>query len=116
MFASFKIAALAAASLTFALGAGAASAQDFLPNGRTVEVRHGDLDLSKPEQQAQLRTRIARAASRVCYSPDLATYTACRAKAIAHVEPRMKAAFAKADGGERYAAAQPVEVHGIAGN
>jgi UrcA family protein len=116
MFASFKIAAIAAASATLALGAGVASAEDFVSNGRTMEVRHGDLDLSKADQQAVLRSRIARAASRVCIGTDLAAYTACRSKAIAHVQPGMKAAIARADSGERYAEARPVETRAVVGN
>lgn len=116
MFASFKIAAAAAASVTLALGAGAAHAQDFVSNGRTTEVRHGDLDLSKPEQQAVLRSRVARAASRVCISSDLDAYMACRSKAIAHVQPRLNAAIARADNGERYADARPAEGRAVVGN
>ena len=106
MFVSTKIAAaLASAALLASAGisAGAASAQEFDSNGRTTGVYHGDLDLTKAAHQQQLRSRIARAASRVCSSMDLQAQQACKAKAIAHVEAPISAAIARAETGERYA-------------
>jgi UrcA family protein len=91
------------ASFTLLASAGAASTQDFQSNGRTREVYHGDLDLTKAADQAQLRRRIAGAASRVCASSDLSAAAACRAKALAHVETPVNAAIARAETGERYA-------------
>lgn len=106
MFVSTQFAA-ALASLTLLASAGAASAQEFVSNGRTAEVRHGDLDLSQAAGQRQLRTRIARAASRVCASTDLSAQMACRAKAIAHVQAPISAAIARAETKDRYADAGP---------
>ncbi|HUD90414.1 UrcA family protein [Sphingobium sp.] len=102
MFRSSKIAAvLAAATLTVV--AGAASAEDFQSNGRTSEVFHGDLNLAKADHQKELRSRISRAASRVCATADTATMVACRSKAIAHVQAPVTAAIARAETRERYA-------------
>jgi UrcA family protein len=123
MFRSTKTAALIAAA-TLAIGstaAFAAPAGDFISNGRSAEVYHGDLDLAKAEQQKQLRSRIARAASKVCASSDLTVQMSCRAKAIAQVEPRMRAAIARAETGERYADAGSAEaaakeVRAVVGN
>ncbi len=106
MFVSFKLAAATAlTSLALIGAAGAASAEDFQSNGRTTQVYHRDLDLSKPEQQAQLRSRIARAANRVCSSIDLVAMTACKRMTIAHVDAPVNAAIARADTGEHYASA-----------
>ncbi len=106
MFVSFKFAAATALTSIALIGAaGSASAQDFQSNGRTTQVYHGDLDLSKPEQQAQLRSRVARAANRVCSSIDLTAMTACKKLAIAHVDTPVNAAIARADTGEHYASA-----------
>ena len=66
MFATAKIiTALSAAALL--AGSGIASAEEFTSNGRTTEVRFGDLDLTRHADQQELRTRISRAASRVCF-------------------------------------------------
>ncbi|MFC3443395.1 UrcA family protein [Sphingobium rhizovicinum] len=102
MFTSSKFTA-AFVSIALAASAGVASAQDFQSNGRTSQVYHGDLDLTKADQQKQLRTRIARAASRVCANSDLQTQMSCRARAIAHVETPINAAIARAETRERYA-------------
>lgn len=102
MFVSFKL-ATALATIALIGGAGVASAQEFQSNGRTTQVYHGDLDLSKPDQQAKLRSRIARAANRVCSSMDLTAQQVCKARAIAHVDAPVHAAIARADTGERYA-------------
>ncbi|MDO7834266.1 UrcA family protein [Sphingobium sp. HBC34] len=116
MFVSSKCAAILA-SVALAATGGAASAQEFLSNGRTAEVRHGDLDLTKAADQRQLRSRIARAASRVCASTDLSTQMACRAQAIAHVEAPISAAIARAETQERYAdASTSQEVRPVVGN
>ncbi|ETI64605.1 hypothetical protein C100_06500 [Sphingobium sp. C100] len=102
MFRSIPLAAILTTA-ALAVSAGSASAEDFQSNGRTREVYHGDLNLAKAEHQKQLRTRIARAASRVCASSDLAAMSACRAKAISHVDAPVAAAIARAETGERYA-------------
>lgn len=106
MFVSFKFAAATTLTSIALIGAaGAASAQDFQSNGRTTQVYHGDLDLSKPEHQAQLRSRIARAANRVCSSIDLVAMASCKKQTIAHVDTPVNAAIARADTGEHYASA-----------
>lgn len=114
MFVSSKFAA-AAASVALLATAGVASAQDFVSNGRTSAVYHGDLDLSQATGQQQLRSRIARAAGRVCSSMDLATQQACKAKALAQVQAPVSAAIARAETGERYADASK-EMRPVVGN
>lgn len=114
MFRSSKIAA-AFATVTLIATAGAASAEPFESNGRRAEVYHGDLNLAKADHQKQLRSRISRAASRVCATTDLAAMTACRSKAIAHVSAPVNAAIARAETGERYADAGK-EVRALTGN
>lgn len=115
MFVSPKFAA-AVGSIALLASAGVASAEDFASNGRWTEVRHGDLDLSKPADQAQLRSRIVRAANRVCSSRDLASAQACKAKAIAQVQAPVDAAIARAETSERYADAGGKDVHAVAKN
>ncbi len=95
--------------------AGVASAEDFVSNGRTTAVRFGDLDLSNQAHQQQLRSRVVRAASRVCSSADLAAMQACRAKAIAHVDAPVATAIARAENGQRYADAGK-EIRPVVGN
>lgn len=102
MFATTKIIA-AFSSIALLASAGAASAEDFASNGRTTQVRFGDLDLSNQAHQQELRTRIARAANRVCSSMDLTVMRTCKERAIAHVEAPIAAAIARADSKDRYA-------------
>ncbi|BAV66206.1 UrcA family protein [Sphingobium cloacae] len=104
MFAPFKtlsIAVFAAASII----ATSASAETFISNGRTFEVRFGDLDLSQASDQKELQDRIGRAASRVCSSPNLTEANRCRSNAIAHVKAPIAAAIARAESKARYAEA-----------
>ncbi|MES2173152.1 MAG: UrcA family protein [Pseudomonadota bacterium] len=114
MFVAPKFAA-AVASIALLASAGSASAQDFVSNGRTSAVYHGDLDLRQAAGQQQLRSRIARAASRVCSSMDLATAQACKAKTLAQVQAPVSAAIARAETGERYADASK-EMRPVVGN
>ena len=120
MFRSFALAApVAAAALVLTAGAAQAQAEDFQSNGRTTEVYHGDLDLSDPADQKLLRSRISRAALRVCRTNDAAALRDCRAKAIAHVEAPVTAAIARAETSERYADASGdagKEVRTLVGN
>lgn len=116
MFVSPKF-VTAVAGVALALSSGAASAEDFQSNGRTREVYHGDLDLTKADQQKELRSRLARAAISVCASSDLYTQQMCKAKAMANVAPRMSAAIARAESKERYADARGSEpVRPVVGN
>ena len=96
-------AAAAAASIALLASAGAASAQEFQSNGRTKEVFHGDLNLTRAADQQTLRNRIVRAASRVCSSTNLSAQMTCRSKTIAHFQAPINAAIARAETGERYA-------------
>lgn len=99
------IAALGATALLTV--AGTASAEEFVSNGRTFEVRYHDLDLSQKADQKVLDGRIYRAASRVCDTyKDLGLLSACRSQAIEHVKAPIAAAIAKAETGERYADAR----------
>ncbi|WHO37830.1 UrcA family protein [Sphingobium sp. AP49] len=114
MFATTKIIA-ALGTLALMGTAGAASAEEFISNGRTTQVRFGDLDLTRQADQQQLRTRIARAANKVCATTDLAAMTACRAAAIARVEAPVATAIARAESGQRYADAGK-DVRPVVGN
>lgn len=96
---AFALTAFAALAAT----GSAASAGEFQSNGRTTEVRFGDLDLSKAEGRKQLQQRINRAASRVCSSSSMAEASACRKLAIANIKAPVEAAIARAKTGERYA-------------
>ncbi|SCW69190.1 UrcA family protein [Sphingobium faniae] len=100
-FKTFSIAAFAAASMM----AGSASAETFISNGRTFEVRFNDLDLSRTADQQELQDRIGRAASRVCSSPNLTEANRCRSNAIAHVKVPVATAIAQAQSKARYAEA-----------
>lgn len=106
MFAPIKFAAIAA-SLT--LVSTPAFAETFEPNGKTVEVRHGDLDLTKASDQKVLRRRIADAAGKVCASSDLTVYLTCRQKALRHVKEPVATAVARAAVKNRYAKVGAIE-------
>ncbi|AYO77843.1 MULTISPECIES: UrcA family protein [Sphingobium] len=106
MFATAKIITALSAAAALLAGSGIASAEEFTSNGRTTEVRFGDLDLTRHADQQELRTRISRAASRVCFSTDINTMSACRAAAIAQVEAPIATAIARAQTNERYADAK----------
>lgn len=80
-----------------------ASGEAFVSNGRTSAVYHGDLNLNDAGDQRQLRSRVIRAANRVCSSSDLSVEQACKAKATAQVQAPVSAAIARAETGERYA-------------
>ncbi len=102
MFAPVKTIAIVAFA-TLSLAAGSASAETFQSNGRTSEVRFGDLDLSRQADQKVLDARIARAASKVCSARDLSETMMCRSAAIAQVRAPVAAAIARANSKERYA-------------
>jgi len=101
MFCSTLFAALG--SFALIATAGSASAGEFISNGRTNEVPHGNLNMSKASDQRELRQRISRAANQVCKSTDYATKQACKTQAVAHVEAPVNAAIARAETSERYA-------------
>jgi UrcA family protein len=102
MFAPTKI--IAALSIAASLAvAGTASAEEFRSNGRTSEVRYGDLNLANAADQKVLKQRISRAASKVCVSRDLNEVRACRAAALKNVDAPISQAIARAQTGDRYA-------------
>ena len=89
----------------------------FESNGRTVEVRYQDLDLSKKADQRELKVRIRRAAVKVCPGRTLQDVRSCQLAAYDHVRAPVVAAIAKAqtqDAG-RYAEAAKEKAAG-AGN
>ncbi|MDB5663034.1 MAG: UrcA family protein [Sphingomonas bacterium] len=108
MFAT--IARIAATTLVAgaALAAAPAVAADF-GAARTMDVRHGDLDLTSDQGAARLNQRIAVAARAVCGSfhpADLAAKgkaLACRNETIARAAPQVELAIAEARGGRQYA-------------
>ena len=77
----------------------------FVSNGRTFEVGYGDLDLSKADGQKQLKARLRRAAVKVCPGRTLQETRPCQIAAFEQVRAPVAAAIARAQGGERYAAA-----------
>jgi UrcA family protein len=94
------LAALLAAALTTATGIGhVAYAQ---PNGRTVAVPYGDLDLSSQAGRKALDTRIGHAIRVACGTPSPADLrghiraSECRAELRAAMAPQRDAAFASA--------------------
>ena len=100
-FAKRSGALLAALSATLFMGAAAqASAIPFESNGRTVEVRYGDLDLSKKSGQRELTARVHRAAVKVCPGRTMKDLRACQIAAVDHVREPMAIAIAKAQGGD----------------
>lgn len=104
-----SLSALSAAA-ALALGAGAASATDFESNGKTMDVHHGDLDLSRPADQARLKARIARAVARTCAEYQGGAAAKCRRLAVAQVRVPVETAIARASTPERFAAAGTIAV------
>lgn len=88
--------------------AGIASATEYEASGRTVDVRHGDLDLSRAADQARLKARIARAAARTCDQYQGGAAAKCQRLTVAQVRQPMEAAFARASTTERFADASKV--------
>lgn len=83
-----------------------AFAEPFESNGRTVEVRFADLDLTKAEDRTELQGRLRRAATRVCISSNTREMMACRQKSLAHIKEPINAALARAETRARYADAR----------
>lgn len=96
---------IAALASIAALGtAGAASAIAFESNGKTVEVRYQDLDLSQKAGQRALNGRISRAAEKVCAGNDSSSaMKKCQRVAAAHVRESVELAIANAQNGARFA-------------
>lgn len=96
---------IAAFATLAALGsAGVANAAEFESNGKTVEVRYHDLDLSQAKGQRALNGRINRAAANVCADYKVtAAVQKCQRQAAAHVRKDVELAIAKSQGTARYA-------------
>lgn len=109
------LAALTAAVLMSA--AAQASVIPFESNGRTVDVRYDDLDLSKKEDQRALTLRIRRAAAKVCPGRTVQDVRSCQLVALDHVREPVATAIAKAQSQDanRFAEAPKDKVPG-AGN
>ncbi|MET0360580.1 MAG: UrcA family protein [Sphingobium sp.] len=104
MFAPAKFFASAAAAMALLAGASAASAGTFEANGRSVEVRHGDLNLASKADQKVLRGRISRAAMEVCTDKERRQVNAqCRWAAAKRAEAPVAQAIARAASSERFA-------------
>ena len=88
------LATLSAIALTGA--AAQASVIPFESNGRTVEVRYDDLDLSKKDDQRALTLRVRRAAAKVCPGRTVQDVRSCQISAIDHVREPVAIAIAKA--------------------
>ena len=90
---------LAALSATVLMGAAAqASVIPFESNGRTIDVRYDDLDLSKKSGQQELNARIRRAAVKVCPGRTMQDLRSCQIAAVDHVREPVAIAIAKAQG------------------
>ena len=104
------IASFALAAASFAVAPASAAQQG---DTRSIKVRYGDLDLSRTADVARLNRRIAGAVKAVCGSydlrnlPEATNARACRKEAIAAAGPKVKLAVARANGGNRLAAALP---------
>ncbi|MBB3980879.1 UrcA family protein [Sphingobium fontiphilum] len=105
------------AALSMIAVAGAANAAEFVSNGQTSEVRHGDLKLNTASGQKELDRRIRAAASRVCAVGTLEDRMTCRKLAVANVQAPVAAAIARAETGERYAeAGTDAKTRAVVGN
>lgn len=91
---------VAAATL---IAASPAFADSFQSNGKTMEVRYGDLDLTKDAGQAELKGRLFHAATRVCPSSDFREVQACRKLALRNIKEPMRTAIAMAESRARFA-------------
>lgn len=93
---AIKIIAASLAAMA-SLGSAAASAAEFESNGRSVEVRYRDLDLSSRSGQRALNYRINRAAQQVCSGQEVSSMEKkCQKLAVAHVRRSVELAVAKA--------------------
>jgi UrcA family protein len=110
-----RFTATLAAAAVFAAGA-SAYAETFESNGKTMEVRFNDLDLTQPAHQKVLRQRISAAAVKVCANRDLTLQSTCAAKARAHVKAPIATAIARAETKARYADAGKSAGPVMAGN
>lgn len=97
------VAILSACSLLPLSAASAAGADAFISNGKTMEVRYGDLDLASKADQETLRRRLVKATWKVCAGETGVVLEKCRTAALNHVRAPVAAAIASAERGERLA-------------
>ena len=89
------------------IGAAPAVAQVDADQVESIEVRIGDLDLTRASDAARLDRRLAMAVRRVCGPPEAASLDAyravavCREEAAARVAPQRDTAIAEARRGHR---------------
>jgi UrcA family protein len=101
MFAPIKTIASIATAAALIAGASAASAAPAL--SKSVEVRHGDLDLATPAGQTALKKRISAAAVKACTADNGKIDADCRAFALSGARAPIERAIARAESSERYA-------------
>ncbi len=101
---------IAATAATTAFAAPAVTVGD-ATTPRSVEVRHGDLNLASATGEAALNRRIAAAATAVCGRADIRDLSArqrvdaCRATTLAAARTRVEVAVAAAKSGTQFAVA-----------
>jgi UrcA family protein len=90
-----------------ALGASAlpAAAQEMEDNGRAVEIRFGDLNLTRADDIRQLDKRIVNAAGRVCRDEQRFAFQKCVAAAVGRTQAPVATAIAAAESRARLASA-----------
>ncbi|MEJ7934735.1 UrcA family protein [Sphingobium sp. AN558] len=94
---------LGACALLPLSAASAAGTDAFESNGRTMDVRYGDLNLASKADQATLRSRLIKASWKVCSGETAHVVEKCRSAALAHVRAPVAAAIASAERGDQLA-------------
>lgn len=103
MFTSLKTKSITAALAAALIAGTPAFADTFQSNGKTMEVRYSDLDLTKAAGRAELKGRLFHAATRVCPSMDFREAQACRTRALRNIQEPMATAIAAAESRARFA-------------
>ncbi len=85
------------------IGGAPAFASETVSNGRQVEVRYGDLDLTQAQDKSELNRRIKSAAFKVCSGRVLAEVNACRDQTLKNTQEPVATAIARAETKARYA-------------
>ncbi len=85
------------------IGAAPAFAGEMVSNGRQIEVRYADLDLTQSHGKAELDRRIKSAAYRVCSGRELHEVAVCRQATLKNTQAPVANAIARAETKARYA-------------
>lgn len=85
------------------IGGAPAFASEMVSDGRQIEVRYGDLDLTQAEGKTQLNRRIKSAAHRVCSGRELHEVRVCREATLEKTQAPVAKAIARAETKARYA-------------